>query len=154
MSIYSSVLKFKKKYPWTIAWHLKRHSKVVENIIDKDEKILYTFCGQRNDTNMLFDSCVVAVTNKRIIVGEKRALFGYYLITISTELFNDLKITTGIIWGRIEIDTVKENLFISNVDKKAMDEIETKVHEIMLKNKRRLREKKEKEESENKNKEE
>lgn len=137
--IYEKALKFKRKYPWTVAWHLKKHAKVVEEIIDKDEKILYTFCGQRNDTNMLFDSCVVAVTNKRIIVGEKRALFGYFLLTISTELFNDLKISTGIIWGRIEIDTVKENLFISNIDKKAMDEIETNVHEIMLKNKRRLK---------------
>ena len=146
MSIYGNALKFKKKYPWTIAFRLKKHAKVVANIIDKDETVLYTFCGQRNDTHsMLFDSCVVAVTNKRIIVGEKRALFGYYLITVGTELFNDLTINTGLIWGRVEIDTVKENLFISNIDKRAMDEIENNVNGIMLKNKRRLRIKEEKE---------
>ena len=142
MNIYNNALKFKKKYPWTIAFRLKKHAKVVQDIIDKDEKVLYTFCGQRNDIrSMIFDSCVVVATNKRIIVGEKRALFGYYLVTISTELFNDLKINTGLIWGRIEIDTVKENVFISNVDKKAMDEIETNIHGIMLKNKKKLREK-------------
>ena len=145
MSMYSNALKFKRKYPWTIVFRLKKHAKVVQDIIDKDEKVLYTFCGQRNDTHtMICDSCVVAVTTKRIIVGEKRALFGYYVLTISTELFNDLKINTGLIWGRIEIDTVKENLFISNIDKRAMDEIETNVHEIMLNNKRRLKQNKEK----------
>ena len=30
-----------------------------------------------------------------------------------------------------------EKLFISNVDKRAMDEIETMVHEIVIKNKKR-----------------
>ena len=63
------VSKFKKKYPWTIAFRLKKHAAVVENILDKDEDVYYTFCGQRNDSHsMLFDSCVVALTNKRIIL--------------------------------------------------------------------------------------
>ena len=137
MKIYNMVSKFKRKYPWTICFRLKKHAKVVEDIIDKDEDVYYTFCGQKNDSSMLFDSCVVALTSKRIIVGEKRLLFGYYLITISTKLFNDLTINSNIFWGRIEIDTVKEKLFISNVDKRAMDEIETMVHEIVIKNKKR-----------------
>ena len=131
MGVYERVSKFKKKYPHTLAIRLKKHARVVENILDKDEKVLYAFCGQRNDSyNLFFDSCVVALTNKRIIVGEKR-IFGYYLLTISTKLFNDLTINTRVIWGRVEIDTVKENLFISNIDKRAMDEIETKIHEIV-----------------------
>jgi len=142
MSVYSKALKFKKKYPLTIAFRLKKHAKVIEDIIDKDEKVLYAFCGQRNaESHLLFDSCIVTLTNKRIIVGEKRALFGYYLLTISTELFNDLKINTGILFGRIEIDTVKENLFISDIDKKAMDEIETCVNDIVLKNKKNMKKK-------------
>ena len=136
MIVYKKALKFKKKYPMTIAFRLKKHAKVIEDILDKDEKVLYAFCGQRNDaSHLLFDSCIVALTTKRIIVGEKRALFGYYLLTISTELFNDLKINTGIIFGKVEIDTVKENLFISDIDKHAMDEIETCVNDIVLKNK-------------------
>lgn len=139
MSVYNLVLKFKKKYSNTIAIRLKKHSKIVEDIIDKNEKVLYAFCGQRNDEHhLLFDSCVVALTNKRIIIGEKRALFGYYLITISTELFNDLKISTGIFWGKIEIDTVKENVFISNLDKRSLDEIETNFNKIVYENKKRI----------------
>ena len=81
MKVYKMVSRFKKKYPWTIVFRLRRHADVVEHILDKDEEVYYTFCGQRNDTHtMLFDSCVVALTNKRIIIGEKRLLFGYYLI--------------------------------------------------------------------------
>lgn len=135
--VYKMVSKFKRKYPWTIAIRLKKHAAVVENFIDDDEYVYYTFCGQRNDANsLLFDSCVVALTNKRIIIGEKRALFGYYMVNISTKLFNDLTINSGIIFGRIEIDTVKENVFISNIDKRALDEIETMIHKVVLENKK------------------
>ena len=137
MKVYKMVSRFKKKYPWTIVFRLRRHADVVEHILDKDEEVYYTFCGQRNDTHtMLFDSCVVALTNKRIIIGEKRLLFGYYLITVSTKLFNDLTLNSGILFGRIEIDTVKEKIFISNIDKRALDEIETMIHDIMSNNKK------------------
>lgn len=131
-------MRFKRKYPHTIAIRLKKHAKVVQDILDRDEKVLYVFCGQRNDSHhLLFDSCVIALTNKRIIIGEKRALFGYYIITVSPELFNDLKIVSGLFWGRIEIDTVKEHIFVSNIDKRALDEIETNVNNIMYENKKR-----------------
>lgn len=136
--IYKMVSKFKKKYPWTIAIRLKKHSEVIEKFLDKDEDVFYTFCGQRNDANnLLFDSCVVALTNKRIIIGQKRALFGYYALNISTKLFNDLTISTGMFFGRIEIDTVKERIYISNIQKSALDEIETMVHKVVLENKKR-----------------
>ena len=139
--VYKCVKRFKNKYPMTIVFRLKKHARVVENILDKDERILYAFCGQRNEGNtVLFDSCVVALTNKRIIIGEKR-IFGYYVLTVSPEMFNDLKINSRLFFGQVEIDTVKERIFISNIDKKALDEIETNVHEIMLDNKRRLKQK-------------
>lgn len=138
MKIYNMVSKFKKKYPRTIVFRLKKHAAVIENILDDDEEVYYTFCGQRNDSHtMIFDSCVVALTNKRIIVGEKRALFGYYLLNVSMKLFNDLTINSGLIFGRIEIDTVKENIFISNIDKRALDEIETMIHKVVLYNKKK-----------------
>ena len=136
MKIYNLVSRFKRKYPMTVAHFLKRHSRIVQNIVDKDEQILYAFCGQKNDSYMvLFDSCVIAVTNKRIIIGQKRLLWGYQLITVIPELFNDLKLYSGLIWGKVEIDTVKEVIWVSNLDKKSLDEIETKVNEIMLRNK-------------------
>lgn len=140
MSVYPSVIRFKRKYSMTIAFRLKKHAAVVDGILDKDEKVLYAFCGQRNDDNrFFFDSCIVALTNKRIIVGQKR-IFGYYIINVRTELFNDLKIRAGLIFGHVEIDTVKENIHISNLDKKSLDEIETMVHRIISDNKKRIKE--------------
>lgn len=140
MSVYPRVLRFKRKYPMTIVFRLRKHAAVVDSILDKDEKVLYAFCGQRNDDNrFLFDSCVVALTNKRIIVGEKRIL-GYYIINVRAELFNDLKIRAGLFFGHVEIDTVKENIHISNLDKKSLDEIETMIHRIINDNKKRISE--------------
>ena len=63
-------------------------------------------------------------------------LYEYQITTIKPEMFNDLKIHAGLIWGKVEIDTVKEHLFVSNLDKKSLDEIETNVNGIMLKNKK------------------
>lgn len=141
MSIENMVRKFKRKYPRTIACNLVKHSKVAESILDKDENVLYAFCGQKNDSyKILFDSCVVVVTNKRIIVGQKRLLWGYNITIVTPELFNDLKLYAGLFFGKVEIDTVKEVIFVSNLDKKSLDEIETNVNNIMLKNKRRMKE--------------
>jgi len=124
----------------TIAHFLKRHSNVVESIIDNDEKVFYAFCGQKNDSYyVLFDTCVVVATSKRLIVGQKRLLWGYQVTTVTPELFNDLKIYSGLLFGKIEIDTVKERIFVSNLDKKSLNEIETNVHEIMLKQKRAIK---------------
>ena len=133
MKIYNLVCKFKSKYPMTIANRLKQHSKVVAGIIDKDEEVLFAFCGQKNDTyGMVFDTCVLVGTNKRLIIGQKRLLWGYQIINVTPDMFNDSKINSGIIWGTVEIDTVKEVIYISNVDKKALDEIETSINNLMV----------------------
>lgn len=139
MRIYDLVCRFKRKYSLTVAQRLSAHCQVAASVVDHDEQVLYAFCGQKNDSyKVVFDSCVVIVTNKRIIIGQKRLLWGYKIITVIPELFNDLKLYSGLIWGKVEIDTVKEVIFISNLDKRSLDEIETNVNKIMLENKRRL----------------
>ena len=149
MRIYNLVCRFKRKYPMTIAHFLKRHSKVVQSVVDSDEKVIYAFCGQKNDSNVsLFQSCVVALTNKRIVIGQKRVIFGYFITSITPDLFNDLKINSSLFWGSVVIDTNKELVQISNLDKKSLDEIETMVNRIITEDKQRLREKKEQEELE------
>ena len=131
--VYDLVRKFKKKYKMTIAFNLKKHSKVVESVIDKDEIVNYAFCGQKDDSHqVIFDTCVVAITNKRIIVGQKRIIWGYQITSITPKLFNDLKIYNDLFFGKIEIDTVKEHIFISNLDKNCLDEIETNINNIMI----------------------
>ena len=37
-------------------------------------------------------------------------------------MFNDLKINSGLIWGKVRIDTIKEHIVLSNIDKKALIE--------------------------------
>ena len=145
--VYEKVLNFKRKYPSTIAWRLKAHSKVVEKHLNQGEKVLYVFCGQKGFSHKeIFSTCVVALTSERIIIATKRVLWGYFLTTVTPELFNDLTVYSGLIWGKVQIDTIKEVVFISNLSKKSLDEIETSVTEYMMKEKKKYarREKEEK----------
>ncbi len=131
--VYRQVLEFKKRYSTTIAWRLKKHSAVVELHLNPDEEALYTFCGQKNDTFIdIFGSAVITLTNKRILIGRKRVLFGYALDTIMPYMYNDLNIRAGLIWGKVIIDTIKEVIVFSNIDKAALDEIETNISEAMI----------------------
>ena len=43
-----------------------------------------------------------------------------------------MQVYQGLMWGKITIDTVKEKVTITNLDKKALDEIETEVSEKMM----------------------
>ena len=51
-------------------------------------------------------------------------------------MFNDLTVHSGLIWGKVYIDTIKETVVLSNISKNALDEIETNVSEIMLQHKK------------------
>ena len=146
-SVYSWATRFKRKYSFTIASRIKKHSQIIERILDKDEEVLYAFCGQKNDSNVsLFQSCVVALTNKRIIIGQNRVVYGYFITSITPDLFNDLKINSSLFWGSVIIDTNKELVYVSNLDKNSLDEIETMVNRIIMEDKQRLRAKKEEKE--------
>jgi len=126
--VYKLAKRFKNKYFGTIAFRIRAHSKVVSDHINPDEKLLYAFCGQKGGSNKeIFSSCVVALTNQRIIIGTKRVLWGYFLTTITPELFNDLKVHSGVLFGRILIDTAKEKVAISNLGKGSLKEVETAI---------------------------
>ena len=53
-------------------------------------------------------------------------------------MYNDLTVRRGLIWGSIVIDTIKEVITISNIDVKALDEIETNITEVVIKQKKEL----------------
>lgn len=136
-SIYKETIKFKKKYSMSIAWRLKKNSVVVEKHLNPDEEVLYVFTAQKNNNPIdFFSTCVVALTNQRLLIGRKRVIFGYFLDSITPDLFNDLKVLSGVVWGKIHIDTVKEFITLSNIDKKALPEIETKITSYMMKEKK------------------
>ena len=138
-TVYERLLEFKKKYPMTLAWRLRKHANIIEKHLNPDEKVLYAFAAQKNDNPLdILSTFAVVLTNKRIMLGRKRILFGYFFTAITPDLFNDLKVFMGIIWGRIYIDTVKEFTPISNIDRHALPEIETKITEFMMEEKRKM----------------
>lgn len=142
------VARFKRKYPATIGWRYKKNSAVVERHLNEGEEVLYAFIAQKNDNPFhIFETCVVALTTERIMIGRKRVVFGYFIDSVTPEMFNDLKIVSSIIWGKVMIDTVKEFIVLSNVSKKALPEIYSQVSNYMKIMKKRLltEEKKEKE---------
>lgn len=138
-NVYFEAIKFKRKYPGTISWRIKKNSAIVQKHLNPDEKVLYVFTAQKNNNPFdIISTCVVALTNKRILIGRKRVLFGYFLDSITPDLFNDLKILSGIIFGKVHIDTVKEFITLSNISKSALPEIETNISEYMMKEKAKL----------------
>lgn len=132
------VNEFIKKYPMTIAWRVKKHSKIVEKFLNPDEEVKFAFAAQKNDsTTDIFNTYVVALTNKRIILGRKRLFFGFFYTSITPDMFNDLTVKMGIVWGKIYIDTVRELVILSNIDPKALDVIETNITEYMMNEKKK-----------------
>ena len=138
-TVYELVLKFKKKYSMSVAWRLRKNAKIIEMHINPDEKPLYAFVAQKNNNPFdIFSTAVIVLTDKRLLIGRKRVVFGYFLDSVTPELFNDLKVLSGVIWGKIHIDTVKEFITLSNIDKKALPEIETMITSYMMREKQKL----------------
>ena len=140
MSIsYQKVLEYKRKYPMTVAWRLKQHCKIIDKHLNPGEEVLYAFAAQKNNNPFdIVTTCVVALTNKRIMIAQKRVIFGYFFTSITPDLYNDLKVSMGIIWGKVYVDTVKELVVFSNIQRGALSEIETFITDYMIKEKKLL----------------
>lgn len=131
--VYGKVKEFKRKYPMTISWRLKQHSKIARMHLNPDEEIIYSFAAQKNDNPFdITTTAVVALTNKRIIIAQKRVVFGYFFKSITPDMFNDLTVKMGLVWGKIYIDTIKEFVKFSNIQREALPEIETAITSYMM----------------------
>ena len=141
-SVYSQVMTFKKKYPMTITHHrLKKHAEIIEKHLNPGEIVTYAFAAQKNVKTLdFFETCVVAITNERLLIGQKRVMFGYFLNSVTPELYNDMQVHSNIFWGGITIDTVKEKVELSNIDKRALPEIETSISSFMMSAKKTIKE--------------
>lgn len=138
--LYERVDSFLKRYPGTIAFRIKKHCEVIERHIDKDEKIIYAFAAQKNEHWYEITSThVFALTNKRLMIGTKRLVFGYFLYSITPDMFNDLTIYSGLLFGKITIDTIKELVYITNLSKSSLDEIETNISSFMMEEKKKYK---------------
>ena len=137
-NVYEKVKEFKDKYPMTVAWRLKQHCKIVDLHLNPDEEVLYAFAAQKNDNPLdIITSSVIALTNKRIVIAQKRMVFGYFFKSITPDMFNDLTVKMGLVWGKVYIDTVKEFVCLSNIQKEALPEIETAITAYMMEEKKK-----------------
>ena len=124
---------FRSKYPLTIGWRLKKNSRVLLEHLHDDEVIKYAFYAQKNKSSFdILGTGIVAVTNKRLVIARDRVVIGYFFDSITPDLFNDLKVRSGIIWGKIIIDTVRELVILSNISKSALVEIEEEITSTMM----------------------
>ena len=134
--IYRQARKFRRKHPLTIAFRLRAHSKILAKHLNNGEKIRYVFAAQKGPSSCdIVSTYVIAVTDKRIMIARKRILFGYFFLAITPEMFNDIKVKMGLLWAKIEIDTVKEYIILSNIQSSAASEIETAITQYVMKKK-------------------
>ena len=137
--VYSQIKDFIRKYPGGIYWfRLKKHSAIIETHLNPDETVIFAFAGQKN--NSLFDvfsTTAVALTNKRILFGQKRLLWGYALTAITPDMFNDMQVYEGVLWGKVVIDSIKEEVVISKLAKKSLPEVETAISSYMMEEKKK-----------------
>ena len=130
--IYRRVKEFKRKYPMTIAFRLRAHAKIVSKFIGSDEEIKYVFVAQKNyQSYEIINTNIIVLTDKRLVVATKRLVFGYFL-----KVINDLTIKQGPIWGKVIIDTVKEEVILSNIDRNALAEIDDNITMTMIEEKK------------------
>ena len=136
--IYEKALEFKRKYPSTIAFRIRAHAKVAEKFLGSDEEIKYVFVAQKNFRSFeIVNTNIVVLTDKRLIVATKRLLFGYFFKMITPDMFNDLTLKNGLIWGKVIIDTVKEKIVLSNIAPRALSEIDDNITMYMIEEKRK-----------------
>lgn len=144
MTVYESAKQFRKKYPLTVAWRLRKHCKVAQKHLNPEEEVLYTFQAQRSSSSLdIISTYVIVLTNKRIMLAHKKLLFGYLFAAITPDMFNDLEVRMGIIWGKVVIDTVKEVVTLSNLDRRSLDDIETNISEYMMREKQKYKDREE-----------
>ena len=149
-TVYQEIKKFKKKYPLTVAWRLKNHADIIEKHLNPGESVIYAFVGQMGTKYYdLFSTCAVALTTERILIGRSRVIAGYSLDSVMPYMFNDLNVRSGLFWGKVCIDTAKEEVIVNKLDNLSLSEVETAISENMQRMKLKyLQAKKEKESSE------
>ena len=118
-NVLNKLYEFKHKYSSTVMWRIRAHAKVVEANLHEGEEVVYAFAGQKNHNHLdIFNTNVIILTTERLIFAQKRLIVGFSFNSITPDMFNDIQITSGIIWGSVMIDTVKEVIYLTNVLKK------------------------------------
>ena len=57
--------------------------------------------------------------------------------SVTPDMFNDLQVYSGIIFGKLTIDTLKETIVLTNLDKKCLPEVEEQISSFMMEEKKK-----------------
>lgn len=135
---YNKLKLFLSKFPGSVTWfRTKQHCKIIDKHLNPNEEVKFVIAGQLDNNNFsFFNTGVLAITNERILIAQNRLTVGYKLSSVTPDLYNDLKVETGLIWGTLIIDTVREEIFISNLSKSSLPEIETEITLFMQESKK------------------
>ena len=137
-SVLDKLVEYKSRHPFTVMWRIRRHAKVIQCNLHEGEEVLYAFGGQKDNNHFgFFNTIIVVLTNERLIVAQKRVFPGYSLNAITPDMFNDLQIISGLVWGAVNIDTVKEAVYVSNLSKSALPEIQKTITKFMITEKKK-----------------
>ena len=79
-----------------------------------------------------------------MLEAEKKMILNLKKYNITPEMYNDMEIYKGLIWGKLTIDTVKEIVVLTNLPKNSLQEIETAISEFMMEAKKQYNHEKEK----------
>lgn len=116
---------FKKKYPRGITFRVKKHAEVIRRHLNDDEVVLFAFIGQKDATiYQPFFTTAVVFTNKRMLLGRSQFFGRYYYSSITPDMLNDFELRANILFGEVEIDTVKEHFCMNCLDKRSLPSIE------------------------------
>lgn len=109
----------------------EKHFQVIAKNLQPGEDVLMTFIGLHNyisPTNHN-GNCAFAITNKRILIGQKK-IVGEFFQIVQLNMLNDITMNSGFVLGVITIDTMKEKFNVA-VDKKQANNILQKIHDVI-----------------------
>ena len=137
---YDKLKLFLNKYPKGVTWfRLKKHCAIIDKHLNPGETIDFAIAGQLDNSHLsFFNTGVFVITSQRIIVAQNRLFIGYKLSSITPDLYNDMQVDCGFLWGTLCVDTVKEKIYISNLDKDCLPELETSITTFMHEAKKKL----------------
>lgn len=144
-STYDILMRFKRKFPNCVTWwRLRKHCEIIDRHLNPNEVVRFACAGQLdNNCWSIFNTGVIAITSERLVIAQNRLLVGYKFSSVTPDLYNDLQVDSGLIWGTLTIDTIKEKIYLSDLDKKSLPEIETEVSMFMQEAKKKYAKRKE-----------
>ena len=116
---------------WNEKWG-EKHFKIIEDNLMDGEKVYTAFIGLHNYISLTKhdNNFAYAITNKRIMMAQKSTIAGEKFQTVSLENINDITFQSGIAYGTVTIDTIRE-IFNIGSDKTSAKLINSKIHEVL-----------------------